>query len=73
MPADRCCTEPGCRRKTPILLRRGDLSGHWYVITRYTRRDGGGIRATEKHALDEATSAALNAAFGHDDDPVDQP
>jgi hypothetical protein len=32
-----CCNESGCRRKTPILLRKGPFSGAWYAVTHYTQ------------------------------------
>lgn len=31
-----CCNETGCRRKTPIVLYRGDFSGAVYAVTRAT-------------------------------------
>lgn len=59
-----CCTEPGCARKQPVLLRPGPWGDGWYIITRYTRtvREGKAdlIRAEVKHKLDAETCAALD-------------
>lgn len=33
--AEGCCREYGCRRKSPILIRKGPFSGAWYAVTRY--------------------------------------
>jgi hypothetical protein len=62
-PDPACCADPSCRRKTPILLRRGAFDNRWYVITKYTRT-GGTVRSIEKHLLDDETQAALSLAFG---------
>jgi hypothetical protein len=44
-----CCNEYKCKRKKPILVRRGALSGHWVVITDYTQLDNGIISSNTKH------------------------
>lgn len=57
--SDRCCADPSCKRRTPILLRRGAIDGRWWVLTRYTRT-GGTVRSIERHLLDDDTQAGLD-------------
>lgn len=60
--SDRCCDEHGCTRKQPLLLLPGGMvPGAWYVVTRYTVRDGqpARVEAQQKHRLDAKTCADL--------------
>ena len=43
-----CCKERSCRRKTPLVLRQGGLSGRWYLGTRWVK-DGKAIVFHERH------------------------
>jgi len=52
--ADRCCSEPECRRKYPVSLYLADLSERVFVVTRRRvvgeRGDGTAtFAATERH------------------------
>lgn len=53
-----CCREYGCRRTTPILVRKGGLSGRWYAITRFHLK-GALIVADQKHDVTDDLIAAL--------------
>lgn len=48
--AARCCSEPSCKRSKPPLVRRGGLSGRWYLVLDYTETDGH-ITAKTKHDI----------------------
>ena len=55
-PVPGCCDEPGCRRKHPIGIYRGDFTGRIYAATsvRLVRDRGDGtatFAATEKHDI----------------------
>lgn len=58
----RCCDEPSCRRRQPLYLFQGGLTGRWMVATRW-RHDGHRFVAIEKHELTVDQSADLTAAF----------
>lgn len=57
----RCCAEHDCRRGQPIRVLRSELTGTWYVVTRYTERADGSIVAEQKHSLHPEDAARLNA------------
>ena len=50
--AVQCC-KGHCRRKHPILIRRGWISGRWYAVTRYKDLGSGDVEAQEKHDITE--------------------
>lgn len=56
---EKCCSEHNCRRKSPILVRRGAFSDQWTAITAYTTGPGNLITATTKHALDPVSQAEI--------------
>ena len=62
-----CCGEPGCRRRQPMTIVIGDLSGQvqvWVVTRRRLIRDHGNGRATfaavERHDITEQFRAFLH-------------
>lgn len=58
-----CCNENGCRRKLPIVIRRGGFTGRWFAVTRYTLHDGL-LDASEKHDItDDLVAALLNEGW----------
>jgi len=61
-----CCDEDRCRRRKPILIRRGWLSGRWYAITDYVPARVGSnlIDARQKHDVtDELVPALIDAGW----------
>jgi predicted heme/steroid binding protein len=61
-----CCSEHGCRRKTPIGVSRGAFSGRIYAITRsrLISDDGGHsgtFEASEKHDITNAMKFFIKA------------
>lgn len=51
----RCCDDPSCRRKQPILIRRDPFTNRWVAITRWRRSSTEAapdrIYAIEKHEI----------------------
>lgn len=54
-----CCTEHGCRRSKPFLVRQGPFSGRWFVVADYkTSGDHSQfIEAKAKHDITALTDA----------------
>jgi hypothetical protein len=64
MSVGGCCTEGRCRRRQPYRIRRGALSGRWYLITRWRVRGSGlssgpVVEALERHDITDELIAAL--------------
>lgn len=59
-----CCTEHGCRRSKPFLIRLGPFSGRWLLITDYktTGDRDQFIEAKAKHDITDDLIAALTDA-----------
>jgi len=66
-----CCLEYRCRRKKPILIRLGPLSGRWYAITdwketvpKWSTTGRPMIECMQKHDVtDELTAALIDAGW----------
>lgn len=56
----RCCNG-GCRRSKgqPPMIMRSDLTGTWWVVTRYKHLGEGRFEALEKHILARESAEQL--------------
>jgi hypothetical protein len=64
-----CCPESSCRRTQPMMLMRSDLTGTWYVVTRWRRLPGApetSYLAVAKHRLPDDQQAQLERLRGSD-------
>jgi hypothetical protein len=55
----KCCDEYRCRRRQPYRIRLAPFSKRWVLITRYTDKGNGIIRASETHDVHDDLVAAL--------------
>lgn len=54
-----CCSESACRRTKPLLVRRGGLSGRWYLVTDY-KVNGSVLEMQKRHDVtDEIGNAVI--------------
>ena len=49
--SETCCSEGGCRRRHPVLIRRE--GSHWYAVTKYVHRLDGSMSISERHDITE--------------------
>jgi hypothetical protein len=54
-----CCNDYKCRRVKPMLVRRSEMTGTWYVITDYKRLGNGIISSITRHEITDDFSAYL--------------
>ena len=49
--SETCCSEGGCRRQHPVLIRRE--GSNWYAVTKYVHRLDGSLSISERHDITE--------------------
>lgn len=57
-----CCDEAACRRKQPLRIARGELSGHWFLVTKHRPVGAPNYESLQRHDVTHEVQSAVIVA-----------